>query len=55
MAIVILLHMQKHALESQRGCMDGPLLDHFQQVVVILYDYLSAIDMGMRLLEAKAH
>ena len=33
------------------GChMDGLLLDHFQQLVVILYRDMPAINVGMKLL-----
>ena len=35
--------------------MDGPLLDHSQQFMAILYGDMPAIDVGMELFEAKAH
>ena len=34
--------------------MDRLLLDHFQQLVVILYHDTPAIDVGVELLEAEA-
>ena len=33
--------------------MDRLLLDHFQQLMVILYDYMCAIDVGVELFEVK--
>ena len=35
--------------------MDGLLLDHFQWLMVILYNYMPAINVGMKLLKAEAH
>ena len=35
--------------------MDGLLLDNFQWLMVILYNYMPTIDVGMKLLEATAH
>ena len=35
--------------------MDGPLLDHSQWFMVILYHDMTAIDVGMELLQTKAH
>ena len=35
--------------------MDALLLDHFQWLVVILYNYMPAIDVCIKLLNAKAH
>ena len=35
--------------------MDGLLLDHFQQLMVILYHDIPAIYADVELLEAKAH
>ena len=47
--------MQKHVLKSERGHMDGLLLDHFKQLAVILYHDMSAINVGMELLKAETH
>ena len=47
--------MQKHALELGQGCVDGLLLDHFQWFVVILYNGMPAIDVGVELLQTEAH
>ena len=41
------LHMQKHVVEPGRGCMDGLLLHHFQQFVIILCNDMPAIDVGV--------
>ena len=35
--------------------MDGLLLDHFQWFVVILYDDMPTIYVGLKLLQTKAH
>ena len=35
--------------------MDGLLKDHFQWLMVILYHDMPAINVGMELLETKAH
>ena len=35
--------------------MDGLLLDHFQQLMVILFCDMPAINVGMELLETKMH
>ena len=35
--------------------MYGLLLDHLQGFVVILYDYMPAIEVCVKLLEAEAH
>ena len=35
--------------------MDELLLGHFQQLVVILYNDMPAINVGMELLQTKAH
>ena len=53
--VVVLLHMEKHALKSVRDCLDGLLLDHFQQLMVVLYDYMPAVQVGVELLKTKAH
>ena len=35
--------------------MDGLLLDHFQQLKVILYHDMPAINIGMELLQTEVH
>ena len=47
--------MQKHALEAGLGCVNELLLDHFQKIVVALYDDMPAIDVGVELLQTEAH
>ena len=41
--------------EAWGSHMDGPLLYHFQQLVVILHHDIPAIDIGMELLQTKAY
>ena len=53
--IVILLHMQKHPLKPRGSCMDRLVLDHFQQLVVILNENMPPIDIGVEFLQTKAY
>ena len=53
--VVILLHVEKHALMLGWGCMVGLFLDHFQQLMVILYNYMPAVHVCVELLKAKGH
>ena len=53
--IVILLHVQKCPLMLGRCCMDGFMLDHFQQLVYILCHGMPAVYVGMEPLQTKAY
>ena len=53
--VVILLHMQKYVLKLGGCHIDRLLLDHFQQIMVILYHEIPAIDVGVEPPEAEAH
>ena len=53
--VVILLNVEKHALKLGWGHMDLLLLDHFQWLMVILYNHMPASQVYVKLLEAKTH
>ena len=55
-SVVILLHAQKHLLKPGGGsCMDGLMVDHFQWLMVILYDNMPAVEVGIKFLQTKAY
>ena len=54
-SVIVLLHMQKHVLMPGRCHMDGLLLDNFQQLMVILYCDMPAINVCMEFLKTEAH
>ena len=53
-SIIILLHAQKHLLKSGGSHMHGFVLDHFQQLVVIVYDNMPTIQVGVEFLQTKS-
>ena len=53
--IVILLHVQKHLLKPWGSHMDRLMLYHFQQLMVILNEYMPPIDIGVEFLQTKAN
>ena len=42
-------------LKSEGSCMNGLLLDHFWQLMIVLYGHMPAIEVCVKLFEAEAH
>ena len=54
-SVVILLHMQNHPLKPRGSHMDGLMLDLFQWLMVVLYNNMPAIEVGVEFLQTKAY
>ena len=53
--VVVLLHVQKHLLKPGWSHINRFMLDHFQQLVVILYNDMPAIEVGVEFLQTEAY